>query len=999
MESASASGTLEHLATTAALHERASARRRALARLRPLLPHVEHIHRAQCLTKRPIHALLHESSGEAMLPTGDFVLKPAILGTREPYALAESAAGVISMLIEDEHAEVRLEAIDALTALAASDGALAVRGAELLVDGLTDDSERVRARALRRLGGLLEAGVLLPHEHARALLASLADSSAAVRGAAVRAVGRLTIELGADAQTDGGGGAAGALLGEALDALCACAHRASSPPSAAALVDAAASLGLRHGALLRPLLTRARREHAAAQQPPAAQQRVAAAGAERARGGHVAAPSAAAALVGGALGAAGSGAGPTADPAAPTAGNAPPAPALPPSAAPPAPVRALLPIERTLSLAALLHAAYAAAGAAGAHTSAAAVAAAGAAAAAMAGAAVAGAAGTAPREASLRTRRSRTQPLPLQLVCAGADQLAAARRCVEPGLAALPGWVWESAAALHAAAAASAADASAGALAARAQPPLGLPLTRAAEACALARQRGSLDALSAELRQWADQASAHAQRALAAAAGGAALSGSEAQPLPLPPSLAPLGAARERERARQQATEDPGLRAAGCGSALACAAADAAALAEGAAAAAEGVEEEEEEDGWAEEEDGAKEAAEEEEEEAGAGLRLLHFAHAVALPAIAQQRGALLRRLHAATGGAAAGSAAATAAPAGRAQLSPADRGVEAAEEEAEAAGRNAEEATGELACALGLLSRLCPAAELSLRAAGLWVAAAALAAAASAAAAEGACAGGGGGPQRCAQLAAMAEAQLDGCEAALARARSSAAAQGGDDGAQAAVGACVATLACPLRALVAMLRPATHSQPHAPRHAPDRAALAALARETERALAEQAPLFPPPQPPPRECLPALRGARVLAWAAGGETAAGAPPSLLFVREGWPVRLALRLQLSGWDARSVRQCALVARCAGGHCWRFALHESDVLRRRGGRLWLRACVALGEAPAELVDSELVLSVETSADAGDGCVWARLPGEALRMPTAEYIPSVLLGWTQH
>jgi hypothetical protein len=185
----------ELLATRANLCGPPGERRRALSQLRPLLSRVDHFQRAQCLTKRPIHAHVDEASGEVILPFGDYVLKPALLGTGKPYGMAESAAGVLSMLVEDEFAEVRLEAIAAIADLARCDPSLLQRCAELLVDVLTDDSDAVRARALQLLRGLLGAAQLSP-DHVRALLGALGDKSAAVREACIHAVASIRLHAG-----------------------------------------------------------------------------------------------------------------------------------------------------------------------------------------------------------------------------------------------------------------------------------------------------------------------------------------------------------------------------------------------------------------------------------------------------------------------------------------------------------------------------------------------------------------------------------------------------------------------------------------------------------------------------------------------------------------------------------------------------------------------------------------------------------------------------------
>ncbi|KAG8461709.1 hypothetical protein KFE25_001327 [Diacronema lutheri] len=513
MGDGAAVASLEMHATDASLCGTAAGRRKALARLRPLLARVEHRHRAQCLTKRPIHALLDESSGEATIPSGDVVLRPRVLGTGEPYALVEPAAGVITTLLEDEHADVRLEALEALAELGACDASLAPRAAELLVDALTDDDARVRARALRRLAGVLDGGFALPREHARGLLASLGDGSATVRAAAARAAGRLTIAVDDDADADAGGGEAGALLSAALDALGACARREAATPDAVrrlvALVDAASSLGLRHARLLRPLLARARRERVAAGSDGA--------------DAPTAAPGGSGMLAA---------AVPNTQPATPAGG--PPPPPLAPmsfaraSAFPPPPAVA----ERALSLSALVHAAFAAAGALGAD-----------------------ARRAAPPPASLPlphggasattppVRRSRSQRLPPQMACVRAADVGAARADAEAALAPLPAWVWlelrDVAPQMPAGVA------------------LGVPLSsdgeaRAGAARASAR-RAFFELLGAQLDAWAE--------AVAAAAAARPGASAPLQPLALLPlALPPLLGAAPAERA-DGGWEDEGLGA------------------------------------------------------------------------------------------------------------------------------------------------------------------------------------------------------------------------------------------------------------------------------------------------------------------------------------------------------------------------------------------------------------------------------------------------------
>jgi hypothetical protein len=273
----------ERLATEACLRATPADRRRALSTLRPLLARVEHLQRAQCLTKRPIRALVDGVSGELELPYGDFVLKPTAPGAGEPFALAESATGVIMMLLEDEFSEVRLEAVGALAELAACDEKLVGRCAEMLVDTLTDDSEAVRAVALQRLSGIVGLTVLSAN-YTRAVFAALADGSAAVRDAALVAIRALVLSAepsAADATPPSravapstpAADAADVLICDALDALVTCAAqrataaRCRAADEHASLVEAASALGSRHPHLLRALLSRARAERASAAQP------------------------------------------------------------------------------------------------------------------------------------------------------------------------------------------------------------------------------------------------------------------------------------------------------------------------------------------------------------------------------------------------------------------------------------------------------------------------------------------------------------------------------------------------------------------------------------------------------------------------------------------------------------------------------------------------------------------------------------------------------------
>ncbi|KAJ1620554.1 hypothetical protein T492DRAFT_888494 [Pavlovales sp. CCMP2436] len=450
---------LERLASVACLSAAPGERARALAQLRRLFAGLEHRHRAQCLTKRPVHAMLDTSSGQALLPVGDVKLKPQLLGTGEPYTLAQSAAGVLVTLLEDEHAEVRLEAVDALAALAVCDGALRMRAAELMVDALADDSARVRARALRRLGVLLE-GVELEPEHMRAIVGSLDDASAAVRASATLALRAVRLPAaaadepaaaaatataaaaGAESGGDSGGGCgvAGALLCEILDALGASAVRAreldgEDARAEVAAAAAAAALGLRHPHLMRALLAHARR-----QQPQPAHPQ-----------GHAAARPAALA----------------AEESAPS--PRPPHPHPPPTAAlsPFAPSR--VPVVRlALTLSALLHAAFASAAAERA---------------AELGAGAAGAAsGT----------------------VASAAQAAAAQRGAQRLMAPLPAWVWDALGAV------------AGACAVR------VPIGADAAAASLAARDAALRSLLGECDE-ALAAAARAEAAADAAGGGAAL--------------------------------------------------------------------------------------------------------------------------------------------------------------------------------------------------------------------------------------------------------------------------------------------------------------------------------------------------------------------------------------------------------------------------------------------------------------------------------------------